>query len=150
MRDQPRDQYLTIHVNSAWAVMWSVDDSHQAGFRKGRGTGDQIANICWIIEKAREFQKNNCLIDYAKFFDFVGHNKLWKILKEMEYQTTSPASWEIKKQQLELDMEQWTGSKLGNEYIKVQMSIYLTYMHNHHAKCWAGWSTSWSQDCWEK
>ena len=57
----------------------------QAGFRKGRGTRNQIANICWIIEKAREFQKNIyfCFIDYAKAFDFVDHNKLWKILKEM-------------------------------------------------------------------
>ena len=57
----------------------------QAGFRKGRGTRDQIANICWIIEKAREFQKNIyfCFIKYAKAFDSVDHNKLWKILKEM-------------------------------------------------------------------
>ena len=55
----------------------------QAGFRKGRGTRDQIANICWIIEKAREFQKNICFIDYAKAFDCVDHNKVWKILKEM-------------------------------------------------------------------
>merc|ERR1719249_158230 len=57
----------------------------QAGFRKGRGTRDQIANICWIIESAREFQKNIyfCFIDYAKTFDCVDHNKLWKILKEM-------------------------------------------------------------------
>ena len=55
----------------------------QAGFRKGRGTRDQIANICWIIEKAREFQINIyfCFIDYAKAFDWVDHNKLWKILK---------------------------------------------------------------------
>ena len=57
----------------------------QAGFRKGRGTRDQIANICWIIRKAREFQKNIyfCFIDYAKAFDCVDHSKLWKILKEM-------------------------------------------------------------------
>ena len=55
----------------------------QTGFRKGRGTKDQIANICWIIEKAREFQKNICFIDYAKAFDCVGHNKLWEILKDM-------------------------------------------------------------------
>ena len=57
----------------------------QAGFRKGRGTTDQIANICWIREKAREFQKNIyfCFIDYAKAFDCVDHNKLWKMLKEM-------------------------------------------------------------------
>ena len=62
----------------------------QAGFRKGRGTRDQIANILWIIEKAREFQKNIyfCLIDYAKAFECVNHNKLWKILKRWEYQTT--------------------------------------------------------------
>ena len=58
----------------------------QAGFRKGRETRDQIANICWIIEKAREFQKNIyfCFIDYAKAFDSVDHNKLWKILQEVE------------------------------------------------------------------
>ena len=57
----------------------------QAGFLKGRGTRDQIANICWLIEKAREFQKNIyfCFIDYARAFDCVDHNKLWKILKEM-------------------------------------------------------------------
>src|SRR5574337_1006742 len=57
----------------------------QAGFRKGRGTGDQIASIPWIMEKAREFQKNIyfCFIDYAKAFDCVDHNELWKILKEM-------------------------------------------------------------------
>ena len=89
----------------------------QAGFRKGRGTSDQIANIHWIIEKAREFQKNIyfCFIDYAKAFDCVDHNKLWKFLKRWEYQTTWPASWEmcmqVKKLQLELDMEQQTGSK---------------------------------------
>ena len=89
----------------------------QAGFRKGRGTRDQIGNIRWIMEKAREFQKNIyfCFIDYAKAFDCLDHNKHWKILKRWEYQTTWPASWEIymqvKKQQLELDMEQQTGSK---------------------------------------
>ena len=57
----------------------------QAGFRKGRGTRDQIANICWIIQKSREFQKNIyfCFIDYAKTFDCVDHNKIWKILKQM-------------------------------------------------------------------
>ena len=57
----------------------------QAGFRKGRGTRDQIVNICWIIKKAREFQKTIyfCFIDYAKAFDYVDHNKLWKILEEM-------------------------------------------------------------------
>ena len=63
---------------------WELPDV-RAGFRKGRGTKDQIANICWMIEKAREFQKNIyfCFIDYAKAFDYVDHNKLWKILQEM-------------------------------------------------------------------
>ena len=89
----------------------------QAGFREGRRTRDQIANICWIIGKAREFQKNIyfCFIDYANAFDCVDHNKLWKILKEMGISNTWPASWEtymqVRKQQLELDMEQQTGSK---------------------------------------
>ena len=89
----------------------------QASFRKGKGTRDQIANIRWIITKAREFKKNIyfCFIDHAKAFDCVDHNKLWKILKEMGKQTTWPASWEtymqVRKQQLELDMEQQTGSK---------------------------------------
>ena len=82
----------------------------QAGFRKGRGTRDQIANIRCIIEKAREFQKHIyfCFIDYTNAFDCVDHNKLWKILKRWECQTTWPASWEtymqVRKQQLELDM----------------------------------------------
>ena len=88
----------------------------QAGFRKGRGTRDQIANIRWIMEKSREFQKNIyfCFIDYAKAFVWITINcgKFWK---RWEYQTTWPASWEIcmqvGKQQLELDMEPQTGSK---------------------------------------
>ena len=89
----------------------------QAGFRKVRGTRDQIANIRWIIKKAREFQKSVyfCFIDYAKAFDCVDHNKLWKILKEMGIPDHVICSWEIcmqvRKQQLELDMEQQTGSK---------------------------------------
>ena len=89
----------------------------QAGFREGRGTRDQIANIRCIMEEAREFQKNIyfCFIDYAKAFDCVDHNKLWTILQEWEYQTTWPTSWEtymlVRKQQLEVDMEQQTGSK---------------------------------------
>ena len=81
----------------------------KAGFRKGRRTRGQIANICWIIEKTREFQKNIYFVDYTKAFDSVDYNKLWKILKRWEYQTTLLASWEtymqVKKQQLEPDME---------------------------------------------
>ena len=83
----------------------------QAGFRKGRGTRDQIANIRWITEKAREFQKNVylCFIDYTNAFDCVDHGKLWKALR-WEYQAILPVSGEnpmrVKKQQLEPCMEQ--------------------------------------------
>ena len=146
---------------------------------KGRGTRVQIANIYWIIEKTREFQKNIyfCFTDNAKTFDCMDHNKLGKILKEMgipdhltcfmqnlyagqevtvrtghgttdcgkslkgwEYWTTLPASWEtymqVKRQQLELDMEQQTGSKLGKEYIKANIlspclfNLYAENMRN--------------------
>ena len=98
------------------------------------------------MEKAREFQKNIyfCFTDYAKALDYVDHNKLWKILKELDYQNTWPASWEtymqVRKQQLELDMEQQTGSK--KEYIKAVYChpAYLTYMQ----------STSWETLGWKK
>ena len=89
----------------------------QAGFRKGRETRDQIANICWIMDKAREFQKNIyfCFIDYAEAFACVDHKNLWKILKEMGIPDHMICLWEIcmqvRKQWLELDMEQQTGSK---------------------------------------
>ena len=90
----------------------------QAGFRKGREARDQISNIQWIIDKARAFQKsiNFCFIDYAKAFECVDHNKLWKILKEMgipDHLTCLLRNLYagLKKQQLELDMEQQTGSK---------------------------------------
>ena len=95
----------------------------QAGFRKGRETRDQISSICWIIKTAREFLKNIyfCFINYAKAIDCVDHHKLWKILR-WEYQTIWLACWEtcmqVRKQQLELDMEQQTGSKQEKEYIK--------------------------------
>ena len=89
----------------------------QAGFRKGRGTRDQIANIYWIIENAREFPKNSyfCFIDYAKAFDCVDHNKLWKILKEMgipDHLTCLLRNlYAGQEGTVELDMEQQTGSK---------------------------------------
>ena len=105
----------------------------QAGFRKGRGARDQIANICWIMEKAREFQKNIyfCFIDYAfdKAFDCVDHHKLENSERDGN---TWPTSWEIcmqfRKQQLELVMEQQTGSKPGKEFIKAvyRHPAYLT------------------------
>ena len=93
----------------------------QAGFRKSRGTRDQIDNIHWMIEKAREFQKNIYFyfIDFAKAFDCRSVKQTGKFWKRWEYHTTWPASWEIcvqvRKQQLELDMEKWTGSKSGRE-----------------------------------
>ena len=98
--------------------------------------------------KKQEFQKNIyfCFIDYAKAFDCVDHNKLWKFWEKWEYQTTWPASWEIcmqvRKQQLELDMEQQTGSKLGKEHIKAVYChlAYLTYIQ----------STSWEVMVWIK
>ena len=88
----------------------------QAGFRKGRGTRDQIANICWIIKKAREFQKNIyfCFIDYTKAFDCVDYNKLWKILKEMgipDDLTCLLRNLYAGQEATEVDMEQQTGSK---------------------------------------
>ena len=96
----------------------------QAGFRKGRQTGDQIANIHWIIEKARDFQKKHLL----RFFDYAKALTVWitascgKFLKRWEYQTTLPASYEtckqVKKQQLDPNMKQRNGLKLAKEYIK--------------------------------
>ena len=93
----PKNVHTTALISHASKVMLKILQARlqqnvnrklpdvQAGFRKGRGTRDQIANICWIMEKAREFQKNIsfCFIDYTKAFDCVDHNKLWKILKEM-------------------------------------------------------------------
>ena len=88
----------------------------QAGFRKGGGTRDQNANIHWIMEKAREFQKNIyiCFMDYAKAFDGVEHNKLWKILREMgipDNLTCLLRNLYAGQEATELDMEQQTGSK---------------------------------------
>ena len=89
----------------------------QAGFRNGRGTRDQIANIRWIIKKRKEFQKNIylCFIDYAKPFDYVDHNKLWKILKEMgipDHLTCLLRNlYAGQEATVKLDMEQQTGSK---------------------------------------
>ena len=115
-------------------------------FRKGRGTRDHTANIRWMIEKAREFQKNMyfCFIDYSKAFDCVDHTNCGKFFKRWEYQITLPAScktcMQVRKQLLELDMEQQTGSKWEKEYIKAVYChpAYLTYMQ----------STSWEMLNW--
>ena len=109
----------------------------QAGFRIGRGTREKIANIHWIIRKAREFQKNIgfCFIDYAKAFDCVDHNKLWKILQEMgmpDHPTCLLRNLHAVKEATKLVMEQQTGSKSGKEYIKAVYCYpaYLTYMQS--------------------
>ena len=121
----------------------------QAGFRKGRGTRDQIANICWIIEKAREFQKNtstSALLSMPKSLTVRITTNCGKFFKRWEFQTTWPASWEIcmqvKNQQLELDMEQQTGSKQEKEYVKAVYChpAYLIYVQ----------STSWEMLGWMK
>ena len=104
----------------------------QAGFRKGRGTRDQIANILWIIEKQGNSRKNIyfCFIDYDKAFDFMDHNKLRKILQEMgipEYFTCLLRTcMQVKMQQLKPDMEQWTDLELGKEYNKLYIIILFT------------------------
>ena len=112
---------------------------YKLGLRKGRGTRDQIANICWIIGKAKEFQKSIyiCFIDYAKTFDCVDHKKLWKILEEMGTPDNLTCLLRNlyagqKATQLELDMEQQTGSKSGKEYVKAVYChpAYLTYMQS--------------------
>ena len=113
----------------------------QARYRKGRGTRDQIANIFWIIKKERELQKNIfsfiyfSFIDYAKVFDCVDHNKLWKILKEMgisDHLTFLLRNLYAGQEETELEMEQQTGSKLEKEYVKAVYCppVYLTYMQS--------------------
>ena len=111
----------------------------QAGFRKDRGTRDQIANICWINKKAREFQKNIyfCYFEYAKAFDCVEHNKLWKMLRDGN--TRSPylspeksGGMHIKKQQLELDMEPTDWFQIGK---RVRQGCILSpWSFNLHAE----------------
>ena len=110
----------------------------QAGFRKGRGTRDQIANIYWIIEKVRDFQKNMyfCFIDCAKAFDCVHHKKLWKTLQWMgisDHLTCLLRNlYAGQEATVRLDIEQETGSKLGKEFVKAVYChpAYLTYMQS--------------------
>ena len=110
----------------------------QAGFRKGRGTRDQIANICWIMEKAREFQKNIyfCFIDYAKAFDCVDHNKLWKILRQMgipDHLTCLLRNlYASQDATVRTGHGTQIGSKLGKEYSKAVYChpVYLTSMQS--------------------
>ena len=109
----------------------------QAGFRKGRGTRDQIANICWIIKKQESSRKTStsALLTMPKPLTCVDHNKLWKILKEMgipDHHSISEICMQVRKQQLELDMEQQPGSKQEKEYVKAVYChpAYLIYMQS--------------------
>ena len=117
----------------------------QARFRKGRGTRDQTANICWITEKGKSSKTSASLITQKPLTVWITTD-CGEFFKRWEYQTTLPDSWEtcmqVKKQQLKLDMEQQTGSKLGKEYVKAVYChpAYLTYMQ----------STSWEILGWMK
>ena len=108
----------------------------QTGFRKGRGTRDQIATILWILEKAREFLKNICLIDYAKAFDCVDHNNLWKILQELgipDHLTCLLRNLYAGQEEIHTTVHGTrTGSKLGNEYIRAVYChpTYLNYVQS--------------------
>ena len=115
----------------------------QAGFQRGRETRDQIANICWIIEKARDFQKNICFIDYAKASDCVDHNKLWKILKEMgisDHLTCLLRNLYVCQEATVRTGHETTGSKLGKEYNNIVYChpAYLIYMQSTSCKM-LGW-----------
>ena len=132
----------------------------QAGFRKGRGTRDQIANIHWIMEKAREFQKNIyfCFLNYAKAFDCVDHKKLWKILREMgiaDHLTCLLRNLYAGQEatvRTGHGITDWfqigKGVRQGCLYIVTLLILLLCRVH--HEKHCAGRSTSWNQDCQEK
>ena len=144
---------LQARLNSMWTVIFQMFKLDLVKAKEW----DQIANICWITEKSSRLPEKPLLRLYWL------HQSLWlcgsqqtvkKFSKSWEYQTTLPASWEIcmqvKKQQLELDMEQQTGSKLKKEYIEAVYCLpaYLTSMQGTSCEMLAGWSTSWNQDCW--
>ena len=151
---------IMLKILQAWLQQYVNQElpDVQAGFQNGRGTRDQIASICWIIEKPWEFQGilYFCFVDCAKAFDCVDHSKLWKILQEMgitgHLTCLLRNCMQDKKQQLEPNMEQWTGSKLGKEYVKAVccLSAYLTYIQSTSCEMLDWRSTSWNQDCWEK
>ena len=128
----------------------------QAGVRKGRGTRDQIANIHWIIDKAREFQKNIyfCFIDYARASDCVDHNKLWKILKEMGDHLTCLLRNLYASQEATVrtghGATDWFQTGKGVRQGGILSICYFNMFRIHHVKCPIGWSTSWNQDSWEK
>ena len=120
----------------------------QAGFRKGRGIRDQIANICWIIEKARELQKNMyfCFIDYAKALDCMDHNQLWKILKEMGM----PDHLTCLLRNLYAGKEATVRTGHGaTDWFQIGKGVHQGCILSP-CLCWTGRNTSWNQDCREK
>ena len=164
-----------VHFSSGLVLFWNVNTvvhrhtlpHHNPMVSSPLGCADKLhfivslevrcGYICWLIERAREFQKNIyfCFIDYAKAFVWITTN-YGKFRKTWEYQATWPASWEIcfqvKKQQLEVDMEQQTGSKSGKEYVKAIYChhAYLTYVQSTSCDVLGRRSTGWNQDCREK
>ena len=143
-----------LQVRLQQYMNWELPDV-QAGFRKCRGTQRSNCNICWIIEKAREFQKNIYFhfIDYAKAFENVDHNKPWKILKEIgipDHLTcllrNLYAGQEVTVRTGDRTTDWFT---LGREYIRAVYChpAYFLLYRIHHVKCQAGWITSWNQDC---
>ena len=129
----------------------------QAGFRKGKGTRDQISNICWITEKVREFQKNIyfCFIDYAKAFDYGDHNKLWKIVKEMGI----PDHLTCLLRNLYAGQEATVRTGHETDWFQIGKGVhqgcilspcFLNFYAEYIMRCWTGRSTSWNQDCWEE
>ena len=165
---KPPSTYIHLHLivvrlcpkssKLGFSMNWELPDV-QAAFRKGRGIRDQIATIHWIIEKAREFQKKIyfCFIDYAKVFDCVDYNKLWKILKEMGISGHLTCLL----RNLYVDQEatvrtlyettDWFRIEKGIQEGYLLSSCLFNLTHRaHHGKCWAGWVTSWNQDFQEK
>ena len=131
----------------------------QAGFRKGRGIRDQIANIRWIIKKTRKFQKNIyfCFIDYAKAFDCVDHIKLWKILKEIGIPDHLICLLRNLYAGQEATVRTGHGTtdwfQIGKGVLQgciLSPCLFNFLCRVHHEKHWTGRSTSWNQDCWEK
>ena len=124
----------------------------QAGFRKGRGTRGQIANIYWIIKKAREFQKNIhfCFIDYAKAFDCVDHSKLWNILKEKGIPDHLTCLLRNPYADQEATVRLGFGRNRKRSISRLYIVTLFIILYAEYIKCWAGGSTSWNQEFWEK
>ena len=128
----------------------------QAGFRRGRGIRAQTANICWIIELAKKFQKNIyfCFIDYAKAFDCVNHNKMWETVKEMRKPDYLSCLLRNLYAVQEATVRTGDGTihwfKIGkgvHQGCILSLCLFNLYAEYYHVKCQAGWSSNWNQDC---